>query len=106
MAGTPDEVIAELRVVLQTCRPSILMLWGNDGDVSHDDSLRCIELMGTEVLPALRDMGDELGLHDPFELDSPVSLALTPPDELHPVESAADERPEDTSDSRSLKMFR
>ena len=106
VAGTPDEVIAELRVVLETCRPSILMLWGNDGGVNHDDSLRCIELMGTEVLPALRDIGDELGLHDPIELDTPVSLALTPPDELNPIEEAADERPEDTSDSRALKMFR
>ena len=106
VAGTPDEVIAELRVVLETCRPSILMLWGNDGGVNHDDSRRCIELMGTEVLPALRDMGDELGLHDPFELDSPISLALTPPDELNPIDSPADERPEDTSDSTALKMFR
>ena len=35
VAGTPDEVIAELRVVLETCRPSILMLWGNDGGVTH-----------------------------------------------------------------------
>ena len=106
VAGTPDEVIRELRVVLETCRPSILMLWGNDGGVNHDDSLRCIELMGTEVLPALRDMGDELGLHDPFELDSPISLALTPPDELNPIDADTGDRPEDTSDSMALTMFR
>ena len=81
VAGTPDEVIAELRVVLETCRPSILMLWGNDGKVSHEDSLRCIELTGREVLPALREIGDELGLHSPFELDTPVSLQFTPPEQ-------------------------
>ncbi|HEV8298042.1 MAG TPA: LLM class flavin-dependent oxidoreductase [Acidimicrobiales bacterium] len=78
VAGTPERVIEELRVVLETCRPSILMLWGNDGKVPHEDSMRCIELMGREVLPALREIGDELGLHDPFELDTPVSLKFTP----------------------------
>jgi alkanesulfonate monooxygenase SsuD/methylene tetrahydromethanopterin reductase-like flavin-dependent oxidoreductase (luciferase family) len=82
VAGTPEHVISELRVVLETCRPSILMLWGNDGKVPHADSLRCIELLGREVVPALREIGDELGLHDPFELDTPVSLQFTPPDEL------------------------
>jgi LmbE family N-acetylglucosaminyl deacetylase len=82
VAGTPDQVIAALRVVLETCRPSILMLWGNDGKVGHPDAMRCIELTGQEVLPALREMGDELGLFDPIALDTPVSLAYTPPDQL------------------------
>ena len=27
-------------------------------------------------------VGDELGLHDPFELNTPVSLKYTPPEEL------------------------
>ena len=74
VAGTPDTVIPQLRYILETCRPSILMLWANDGRVGHVDSSRCIELLGREVLPALRDIGDELGLRDPFELDAPVSL--------------------------------
>jgi alkanesulfonate monooxygenase SsuD/methylene tetrahydromethanopterin reductase-like flavin-dependent oxidoreductase (luciferase family) len=82
VAGSPETVIRELRVVLETCRPSILMLWGNDGNISHEASLRCIELTGREVIPALREMGDELGLHDPFELDTPVSLKYTPPEQL------------------------
>jgi hypothetical protein len=82
VAGSPETVIRELRVVLETCRPSILMLWGNDGNISHEASKRCIELTGREVIPALREMGDELGLHDPFELDSPISLKYTPPEQL------------------------
>jgi alkanesulfonate monooxygenase SsuD/methylene tetrahydromethanopterin reductase-like flavin-dependent oxidoreductase (luciferase family) len=85
VAGSPETVIRELRVVLETCRPSILMLWGNDGAISHEDSKRCIELTGREVLPALREIGDELGLRDPFELDTPVSLKFTPPEEVHPI---------------------
>ena len=85
IAGTPDQVIASLRTILEDTRPSILALWGNDGKVNHDDSMDCIRLMGQEVMPALREIGDELGLNSPFDLDTPVSLAQTPPGELHPV---------------------
>ncbi len=85
IAGTPDQVIASLRVILEETRPSILALWGNDGKVDHDDSMDCIRLMGQEVMPALREIGKELGLDSPFEVDSPVSLAQTPASELRPV---------------------
>ncbi len=71
-------------MILETCRPSILMLWGNDGKVDHAASMRCIELMGEHVLPELRKIGDSLGLHDPIELGTPISLQYTPPEELHP----------------------
>jgi hypothetical protein len=29
--------------------------------------MRCLQLMGQEVLPALRDIGKELELTDPFQ---------------------------------------
>ena len=29
--------------------------------------MRCLELMGQEVLPALREIGEELELTDPFQ---------------------------------------
>ena len=74
IAGTPDQVVAQLRGILEATRPGILSLWGNDGGVSHADSKRCIELLGREVMPALRDIGDELGLTDPFQANAPVSL--------------------------------
>ncbi|HEY4333273.1 MAG TPA: LLM class flavin-dependent oxidoreductase, partial [Ilumatobacteraceae bacterium] len=83
VCGSPETVIRELRVILETCRPSILMLWGNDGHVSHEDSMRCIELLGKEVVPALREIGDELGLQSPFDIDAPVSLAHRRARELH-----------------------
>ena len=41
--------------------------------MSHEDSKRCIELMGSDVLPALREIGDELDLKDPFEVAAPLS---------------------------------
>ena len=73
VAGTPDQVVAQMRVLIEETRPGILALWGNDGHVSHEDSKRCIELLGNEVLPALREIGDELGLRDPFEASAPLS---------------------------------
>jgi hypothetical protein len=82
IAGTPEQVIKKLRVILQETRPSILALWGNDGKVSHADSMTCIRLLGQEVMPALREIGDELGLKSPFEAHTPVSLAATGKSEL------------------------
>jgi alkanesulfonate monooxygenase SsuD/methylene tetrahydromethanopterin reductase-like flavin-dependent oxidoreductase (luciferase family) len=85
IAGTPDQVVEKLKIIMRETRPGIFALWGNDGHVNHEDSKRCIELMGREVLPALREYADELGLKDPFELNTPVSLAYTPKEQLHPV---------------------
>ena len=85
IAGTPDQCIAKLRTLLEQTRPSILAFWGNDGKVGHNDSMDCIRLLGQEVMPAVREIGDELGLNSPFDLDTPVSLAYTPKGELKPV---------------------
>jgi hypothetical protein len=30
-------------------------MWAHDGHMTHDDTVRCIELLGKEVLPALRE---------------------------------------------------
>jgi alkanesulfonate monooxygenase SsuD/methylene tetrahydromethanopterin reductase-like flavin-dependent oxidoreductase (luciferase family) len=75
IAGTPKQVIEKLRVIVEETRPSILALWGNDGNVSHHDSMSCIRLLGQEVMPAIREIGDKLGLNSPFEANSAVSLA-------------------------------
>ena len=56
--------------------------WGNDGKVSHADSMTCIRLLGQEVMPALREIGNTLGLKSPFEVHTPVSLAATAKGEL------------------------
>jgi len=77
IAGTPKQVVEKLRVILEETRPSILALWGNDGKVSHEDSMTCIRLLGQEVMPAVREIGDKLGLKSPFEANAPVSLAYS-----------------------------
>jgi hypothetical protein len=75
-------VVAGLHILLERLRPGILVLWANDGKINHTDSMRCIELMGKEVLPALREIGDELDLPGPFEAGLPVTRPATPPKEL------------------------
>ena len=75
IVGTPDQVYEQLAHLITETRPSILGLMANDGDISHEDSLSCIELLGSEVLPRLRKLSAELGLASPFECNAPVSLA-------------------------------
>ena len=66
IAGTPDNVVRELRKVLEVLRPGIFSFW-IDGPVGVKDRMRCLELLGKEVMPAVREIGKELGLCDPFE---------------------------------------
>src|SRR6201989_875751 len=74
IAGTPKQVIAKLRILLEETRPGILGVWGNDGNVTHEDAKMCIRLLGQEVFPAVREMAKELDLKSPFETNQPVSV--------------------------------
>ena len=65
--GSPKTVIRKIREVLVRARPGILGVWTNDGSITHKDTMRCLELVEQEVMPALRDMGEELQLTDPFQ---------------------------------------
>ena len=68
VVGNPDTVIRKLREVLSVIRPGILAVWTNDGSISHEDTMRCLELMDSDVLPALREIGEGLELPGPFEV--------------------------------------
>ena len=37
--------------------------------MTHEDQMRSLRLMGEEVIPAVREMGQELELFGPFEVD-------------------------------------
>ena len=52
--GTPTQVIEKLRYIRDTLGVGHMCLWAQDGYMSHADTVRCIELFGKEVLPALR----------------------------------------------------
>ena len=75
MCGTPKQVLPRIRHLLEETRPGILAVWGNDGNVSHQDSKTCIRLLGQEVFPQVREWAKELDLNSPFEADAPVSIA-------------------------------
>jgi alkanesulfonate monooxygenase SsuD/methylene tetrahydromethanopterin reductase-like flavin-dependent oxidoreductase (luciferase family) len=67
IVGSPDTVIKKTRQVLSALRPGILGVWTNDGTIGHKDTMRCLQLMEKEVLPALQEIGKELNLPGPFE---------------------------------------
>ena len=90
IAGTPKQVIAKLRILLEETRPGILGLWGNDGSVTHQDAKTCIRLMGQEVLPAVREIAKELDLQSPFETNQPVSVDYMPGRMAQPARAAAE----------------
>jgi alkanesulfonate monooxygenase SsuD/methylene tetrahydromethanopterin reductase-like flavin-dependent oxidoreductase (luciferase family) len=79
IAGTPDQVIDKLRIIMEETRPGIFAFWGNDGKVSHEDSMTCIRLLGQEVMPAVREIAKGLDLTDPWEANAPVSLEFPSP---------------------------
>ena len=70
--GTPTTVIPKIRHVLETLRPGTAILWDGDGSMSHEDTIRSMTLMGSEVIPAMREMAQELGLVSPFEEPAPA----------------------------------
>jgi hypothetical protein len=49
------------------------VIWANDGTIGHADPVRCVELLGREVLPAGREIADELERPGPFEAGLTVS---------------------------------
>jgi alkanesulfonate monooxygenase SsuD/methylene tetrahydromethanopterin reductase-like flavin-dependent oxidoreductase (luciferase family) len=67
ITGTPKSVIPKLRKVLEVLRPGIFSFW-LDGPAPREDRMTCLRLLGTEVMPAVREIGKELGLSDPFEV--------------------------------------
>jgi alkanesulfonate monooxygenase SsuD/methylene tetrahydromethanopterin reductase-like flavin-dependent oxidoreductase (luciferase family) len=70
ISGTPDTVIPKIRTVLETLRPGTIFFWDGDGAMTHEDSMRSLKLMGDEVLPAVREMAEELDLPGSFEVDT------------------------------------
>ncbi|MGH8337055.1 MAG: LLM class flavin-dependent oxidoreductase, partial [Gammaproteobacteria bacterium] len=67
IAGTPKSVIPKIRRILEVLRPGTFGVFQSQGPVSFEDRMTSIRLLGQEVLPAVREIGKELGLLDPFE---------------------------------------
>ena len=69
ITGTPDVVIERVKYVLEYLRPGTVFFWDGDGAMTHDDAMRSLRLMGSDVIPAIREFADGLGLKSPFEVD-------------------------------------
>ncbi|MPZ99952.1 MAG: LLM class flavin-dependent oxidoreductase [Dehalococcoidia bacterium] len=67
ITGTPKTVIPKIRHVLETLRPGSIFFWDGDGAMTHEDSMRSLRLFGSDVIPAVREMADELDLPGPYE---------------------------------------
>ena len=76
VSGTPKTVLPRIRRVLETIRPGSIFFWDGDGSMTHEDSMRSLRLFGEEVLPAVREMGKELGLTGPYEVDPATNLPV------------------------------
>jgi alkanesulfonate monooxygenase SsuD/methylene tetrahydromethanopterin reductase-like flavin-dependent oxidoreductase (luciferase family) len=55
ITGTPDQVIAKLQKVIDVVNPAWLVLWAREGLMPHVAAMRCLELLGKEVIPAIKD---------------------------------------------------
>ena len=71
--------IPKLRRLLEETRPSIIGLLGGRRLRANADTRTCIRLMGEEVLPAVREIGKELGLWSPFEANAPTGRKFLDP---------------------------
>ncbi|MGH7837517.1 MAG: LLM class flavin-dependent oxidoreductase, partial [Candidatus Binataceae bacterium] len=84
VAGTPKSVLPKIRRILETLRPSVFGFFASQGPVSFEDRMTNIRLLGQEVLPAVREMGKELGLVDPFQRE-PGSRPYVPGTQREPL---------------------
>ena len=55
ITGSPDTVIEKMKKLLDIVDPSWLVFWGREGQMSHETAMRSIDLLGQEVIPALKD---------------------------------------------------
>ena len=55
VVGSPDTVIRKLGVIKKRLGIGALLLEAQGGPLSHQDTMRSLELLGKEVVPALKD---------------------------------------------------
>ncbi len=56
IVGSPDTVTRKLSGIVERLNPGWLHIYGNEGDMAHQDVMRSIELLGKEVIPALHEI--------------------------------------------------
>ena len=84
IVGSPQTVIEKIKVLLHVLRPGIFTVFNVQGQVGNKDRLTSIRLIGQEVVPAVKEYADSLGLTGPFER-YPGSNTLQPGAKRLPV---------------------
>jgi hypothetical protein len=62
VAGTPDQVIPKIKLMLSVLRPGLLVFMNVQGNCSDERRRRNMELIANEVLPEVRAHAAGLGL--------------------------------------------
>jgi alkanesulfonate monooxygenase SsuD/methylene tetrahydromethanopterin reductase-like flavin-dependent oxidoreductase (luciferase family) len=75
IVGTPSSVLPKIEKLLNILRPGVFIIRHSDGPLDHQARMETIKLIGRELLPAIREIGDRMGLPGPFER-SPRSRPL------------------------------
>ncbi|MFZ5653527.1 MAG: LLM class flavin-dependent oxidoreductase [Pseudomonadota bacterium] len=84
VVGNPQTCIKKICDILSVIRPGVFTVFAVQGNVSDKDRLRSVELLGKEVLPAIREFGKQQELFGPFDR-APGSVKLAPGSKRAPV---------------------
>ena len=55
ITGNPDTVVQKLKDIVDIVDPANLIIWGREGPMTHETASRCIDLMGKDVIPAIKE---------------------------------------------------
>ena len=61
VTGNPDTVVEKLKHVIDVVDPSYMVLWGREGPMTHETATHCIDLLGQEVIPAIKEYQSQRG---------------------------------------------
>ena len=56
IVGNPETVTRKLTEIIDRLNPGYVHIYGNEGAMPHKDVMRSIELLGSEVIPALHEI--------------------------------------------------
>ena len=56
IVGSPATVTRKLSNIVRRLNPGYLHIYGNEGDMAHEEVMRSVELLGQEVIPALHEI--------------------------------------------------
>ena len=56
VVGNPDTCIAKLADLIDGVNPGYVSIYGLEGDMPHEDVMRSVQLIGTEIIPALKEI--------------------------------------------------